>query len=534
MSHKREIESGLTVADDGLQRLAPSLKEYYNCDIVDINPGTCVWSSRLHQLLRPRRHLLLEPDKDIYHEYLDPLLSATGSRYHHVPVDTRDYLQFDRVFGQELLPEQDRQQRINHSSPRLNRTLLVTANVATRERDSRTEELYVGRTTYMTYAFLKSYLLKSVFNKYGLVRVLMWLPEFQAERILPKSSSQRTKESVLTELVTNADMITCSQTFFDQDPKSYKIREHSHDKVMSKMAQERISCPENRRLKLKEPNYLDVDTDPRERVAYLERLKEKPDWVQEWLDLENRLAHGEFKTSDRSTKWIRLRNFRTKMTYLSNKQRKAMDLVDRRLRLDNAEDLDQETLEKETQLIEQNVQNLEDYAKLVFKRSIDDYRIMKDRDAGLQWGRRQAEPLVNTPEEFYPQESLGLIDFRPIPSILQKIDDQEKLTSVLTFFDRVLKLKSTSLSTVLEDLAPGGLDYLLSGVPGLEMWAKGINADLSGVRARSIPSSLLLELALAWHRWPFRTSMDELKREMSLHERAHFAASPSRLPYRNA
>lgn len=526
----------LTTPDDTLRRLAPSLKDYHHCDIVDINPGACLWSSKLHNLIRPRRHLLVEPDKDLYHRYLDPLLKATGSHYHHVPLDTRDYLFFDKIFGQDFLPEQNKQEPTNYSIPRVNRTLLVTVNVTPRERDLFGETNFVAQSTHMSYAFLRSYLTRSVFNKYGLVRVLMWAPDFQAERFLPKSVSNRTKESLVAELATKVDMITCSQSSLDDDPRDYRLYLQNQNFVKAKMVEEQTLVPNSRLSKMKEPGFLDFKADESEIPLALKNLTHKSDWIQKWLDLEDGLVRGDFsmkreksptgksKLCDKTKQLVLLRR---KFGELSKERNDIMRLLDRRLPLEDGKNLDSDELNKEAEAVDRDIQRLPrrrtNEAKL--RTLLDDYRMFRDRHAGLQWSRRHAEPLTNMPDEFYPQESLSLVDFQPTPSILQKIDNQEKLASVLFIFDRLFADRATSLPVALENLAPDGLTYLLAEVPALEDWARSFRTSIADVRTRAIPTNLLLDLALAWHRWPFRPPMDVIQRGLPLNEQAYFAAS---------
>lgn len=66
-------------ADDILTFVKPSLERHVGCDLVDIYPGAGLWSSKLHDALQPRSHILLEPDEELYRPFLEPLLAKKGA-----------------------------------------------------------------------------------------------------------------------------------------------------------------------------------------------------------------------------------------------------------------------------------------------------------------------------------------------------------------------------------------------------------------------------------------------------------------------
>ncbi|KAL9625598.1 MAG: hypothetical protein Q9160_000311 [Pyrenula sp. 1 TL-2023] len=525
----------LMVTDDSLKRLAPSLEQYRNCDVIDINPGVCVWSAKLHDYLQPRRHLLVEPDRDLYYPYIDPLLNAPNSRYQHVSLETKIYNNTDKLLGHGLLPKQDEKDPLNTSDRRVNQSLLVTLNLTSRAGDRSKHVNYIAQSTYSAYSLLKSYLTNSVLNKYGLVRVLMWAPHSQARQILPTSAVHRGKDSIVGELCGEAELITCSQEFLDRDPREHRVRVQDYRQVLSRMEQERVIVPRGRQVKLKEPGFLDI---PRSEILSL--LKSKSDyssWVQEWLSLEDRFARGEISMSkvpspkddvrhrcySRIAKQLRI--YRQRYDFLMKQRKTIHSLLGRRFDLDDNAGDDNAQIESKYEAIDNEAQKLIPHARGYFNLLLDDYRISKDRTTGLQWTRRHAEPLINHDEEFFPRQSLSLIDFRPRLSTLKRIDDNEKATHVLYVFDRLFYGPGVSLSKFLEEFAPGIVEYSVANVPALQTLMRDWHAGVSGIRARSVPSDVLLEIALAWHSWPFRVSTDILQRDMPISERASLVAA---------
>ena len=68
-----------TFTDDIIGYLAPSLEAYKGCTVIDVHPGACLWSSKLHDFLKPKRHVLMEPEMLYYDAFMKPLLDQPGS-----------------------------------------------------------------------------------------------------------------------------------------------------------------------------------------------------------------------------------------------------------------------------------------------------------------------------------------------------------------------------------------------------------------------------------------------------------------------
>src|ERR1700677_3313119 len=105
--------------------MKPSLEKHIGCDIIDLNPGPGVWSSALHDFLKPRTHILMEPDHASYKPLLKPLLDAEGSTYKFIPKSGVIWSSLQEALSPELLPCQ---KTLDHGDSRLeepNHTLLL-------------------------------------------------------------------------------------------------------------------------------------------------------------------------------------------------------------------------------------------------------------------------------------------------------------------------------------------------------------------------------------------------------------------------
>lgn len=66
-------------AADVLQRVSPYLSKTSPIDILDLWPNAGVLSSTIHNYLRPRRHLLVEPELPSFEPWLQQLVDSDPS-----------------------------------------------------------------------------------------------------------------------------------------------------------------------------------------------------------------------------------------------------------------------------------------------------------------------------------------------------------------------------------------------------------------------------------------------------------------------
>ncbi|PYH47895.1 uncharacterized protein BP01DRAFT_414171 [Aspergillus saccharolyticus JOP 1030-1] len=182
------------LGDHILQRIAPFLRRNAPMDILDLWPGPGLFSSQLNEFLRPRRHVMLEPDLKLWGQFLDPI--AKGRECYKV-VETNPYdIIFWDKFLSEHFPEQG-PENIDNSGPLpRNDTLLVLANLPSpvTKRDHKTGSRFVSR-------FMEECLRQVGFHTYGAVRLLATLPQEDAKSMVPRDAGQRKRCALFTESV---------------------------------------------------------------------------------------------------------------------------------------------------------------------------------------------------------------------------------------------------------------------------------------------------------------------------------------------
>ncbi|KAI9891625.1 MAG: hypothetical protein M1814_002559 [Vezdaea aestivalis] len=199
ISRRVDITS-VTLCNKILDRLAPSLNGYKQCDIIDLNPGRGVWSSKIHQYLRPRSHILLEPQEQQYMQWLRPLLDAPDSVYKHVPWNPFSPETYRTLNEAGYLPHQVRDLPGMLSKESCNPTLLCLGNISVNEPRPSGSRMSKGYHSLQFRTLLQSMLQRELFHKYGAVRMLLWMTDKDKSGVLPRALHSRTSKSILADM----------------------------------------------------------------------------------------------------------------------------------------------------------------------------------------------------------------------------------------------------------------------------------------------------------------------------------------------
>ncbi|KAE8154015.1 hypothetical protein BDV25DRAFT_148475 [Aspergillus avenaceus] len=122
---KAEIVSE-KLCDHVLQRLEPFLLRNRPVDILDLWPGAGLWSAKVNEYLRPQRHVLVEPDLQTFKPLLQKLTKNDPS-FELVEMDLKSIYETENLLP-HLFPNQGPQNTDTTGSLAKNHTLLVLAN----------------------------------------------------------------------------------------------------------------------------------------------------------------------------------------------------------------------------------------------------------------------------------------------------------------------------------------------------------------------------------------------------------------------
>lgn len=529
------------LSDDALQRLSPSLARHTGCTIIDINPGAGLWSSKIHDLLRPKRHILLESE-EIYLPFLKPLLDAPGSRYHlrdwsgWLPWTTEPYLSeglFPELPGTKL-------------SEGWNESLLLIANVGEllrlRPRGPPTSHVRL-------FHYLNNIKFKQNFQTHGSVRLLLWMQDSEKRAILPRTVSHRRKLSLEAEMSCHIEEIVGGSASQISQRREDILDINSSRQVAEAMAKQNIRLPFERQdeaQKLLDENLLSAQGDQKALIeTTLKIASTHRAWHTDLEQMKEDFRAGRFsefegqttpaadaKLKDGKSKKSKIKATRTpeylklrQLQRVYDGQMKSNEQINSFLKQDelikclesdtNNQSLDKVQRQKKgkelRRLIGDLKRSLEKVPKIVreaFWYISDNRRAFNQHPPLLMWDCRTAEPLIAREDEFYNPTSLALLDFQPL------VSDPFPMSSTESSIFQILAgaLFSNPCNTIfyLNSIAPGASEAIAAEVPALRDPSRGGRQDLRELRARCFTPEMFYGITKAWEAWPFKLPLTEL------------------------
>jgi mitochondrial transcription factor 1 len=475
-----------------------------------------LWSSKLHDFVKPRRHILVEPERELYNPFIEPLLSSSPSVYQHAA-----------SLAEVLDPETGllhaiRKECHEDAASDLNASLLIVANATRRGVTGRRDDSnYAGAIgKHMLHTFYNSMFhhAQESLHRYGRVRVLAWLPDDDKASVLPRTVASRGKQAVQWDLLANISEVAGGGSYQQSAlsaRRHYELDMESERVVMQRTFRNAVRDASSRQPPPTRPVPASFNLDEAG-LAAMHKSPNRPKWTDELVDLEERYKMGDFAIKSKQGK--RLRTLRNRRVTVYNSHRRAMDIAQRQRSLDRGHEV------KSTSDIPQDIPSGElrprdgvadglrtergklqrEYMLLVDK-CIDDQRAFDHVPPVLAWDRREAEPLWAEKNEFYPSKTLALLDFQPrLTEFLSRLDTPGKKLCFDHVTSMLLQHPGKSVAQGLEQMVHDGLDQFLQKVPSLRDPQQGGRPDLDDFRIRSLPVELLVDLALAWESWPFR------------------------------
>ncbi|KAL4937567.1 hypothetical protein BDV06DRAFT_226833 [Aspergillus oleicola] len=181
------------LCDDILQRVSPFLTRNAPVDILDLWPGAGIFSSKVNAFLKPRRHVLIEPEMKSFKSFLSALTKTSPSySLHEEPINNlRDWQSLFR-----FLPEQGPSNTDSNGGLPRNDTLLVLAQFP----EFRSAKNHFTGARWMS-VFTEECLRQIGLHTYGSVRLLASMSSSDISSILPRQVTSRSRPSLLTEQV---------------------------------------------------------------------------------------------------------------------------------------------------------------------------------------------------------------------------------------------------------------------------------------------------------------------------------------------
>lgn len=558
--------------DDVIERLGPSLRKHIGCDIIDVNPGAAVWSEKLHNFLKPRTHILLEPDH-AYQPLLQPLLDAPGSKYKLVPKSGIVWGHLEKALCKEYLPHQEAFERGDPRLEERNDSLLFVANLGFHPK--RPYRGFPSIANLVLYQFMSAIRSHSLFQRYGLVRMLIWIENEERNTVLPRTISLRRKSAIeaeiacekIQEIASSTEEVGVFRRQNDLELERTRL-------VYEKMKEMGIGVPKDRESTLL--------TQLREGKPHEEskRVLSVP-FLEELEGLERRFAAGEFKeeiginqhsqeqspqqtvegweeagisqpplqqmsevqeiiqsSAQQRTPYVgrpakyytpEFSRMKSLQRFQTAKARRYDKLGQLRSGLDNIYSMQREVLgidESERHALEEELKQrtyawMEAFNELSFGEQetlsimVDNDRAVVTNPPTLLWDRREFEPLKVRSAEFFPHRKMCLLDIQPKslwPVLRENFPENYDVFEYIV--GQLLILPTQTIKRGFSALAPGAYDYLIAECPSLTDPAKGGSSDFELMTVRRLTQDMLKEIVEAWVRWPYKPTRFEVMSKM--------------------
>jgi len=473
----------------------------------------------------------MEPDEALYEPFLRDLLAKPNTTL--VPRSGIVWSDLSRILDPAYLPHQVERSPDADGTPERNDTLLLTANLAFHPK--KRFHSFESVAVLVLFQLLSSIRASSLLQKYGLVRMLLWVGEDDRRLVVARSCQHRRRMAVDGELATDWITEVVGPDEDDAASKHYG-RDHALDLAsvrgaLARMAAAGAAIPEGRESGLVRAaragagSGAGADEDG-QRGAFVLRP-----YLEELDELEAGAAAGEVPAG--TAAFRRLLALRYRLT----RERKLGDTVQRLLeerdalaaaRESEADPAD--TLERE-RAWNAEIGAMNKNLRAEFLRMRDNLHLFSQAPPVLHWDRRALVPLTVAPAEFFPNAPCSLLDVQPkaVHPLLRMTGPRSSSSSsssgprdrAADMFELLLRGmldgSAEPVSRAIEAVWPGAAEGVLPHCPSLRDRARG-GMPLGGygeLSVRTLNEAQWVEILAAWMAWPFRPTFPQLVARMA-------------------
>jgi transcription factor 1 len=489
-----------------------------------VNPGVGIWSEKLHNFLKPRTHILVEPDNRTYQPVLQPLLDAPGSTYKLLPKSGLVWGHMERILSKEYLPHQEPYSRGDPRLDQSNDTLLFVANLGTYPK--RPYRGFSSMATLVLYQLMSAIRTHSLSQRYGHVRMLIWIESDERFTLLPQTVAQRRKAAIEAEICCEKIQEVASSTRAETiHTRARDLELESTRVVYEKMKKQGVTVPAGRESDCLQEIISGVPRDERE----VGRLGSTTAFLEELRDLEAQYARGELgewvdgPTAQRSPKLVRYKKLLNEENFHKRKFDKRAGMrseyneifaMQRQLyetTLEEKRTALEEALKVRVAAWKSKIDELSEGDNETTLHYLENVRTFEVNPPALMWDRRDYEPLKVSEHEFRPMREMCLLDIQPktLWPILRE-NSPNNYDAFEYILSQLLIIPTQTIRRGFSALAPGAYDYLIAECPSLTDPTKGGSIDVDLMTVRCLTAEMLKEVIEAWARWPFKPSRYEI------------------------
>lgn len=546
------METANNTVDDVIKYIGDSLDKHKGCDILDINPGAGLWSQKLHEYLKPRSHVLLEPRYDAFRPFLEPLLTAKGSKYTLLEDDPCNLGTYRDIVDNQIFPHQTIRDRTDPRAQEQNNTLLVTGSLVWDpilpglRFDSMAKQLF--------YHLANTAWSNDLLHSYGLTRSLFWANHDDFDPLLAGSIAGLQKGNRFLEMTHNLNQIVVAGRTGRKVGKGSTGREPQYDiesalRAIKSGRDKGKEVPLHRRTSMHE-FATDIDrmsdgTGICSSITVADYLHEQQlagkdtvgllqDSVIELYNTELRMRQ-EFpdlpisKTTEPNGEVVHpvhiSQHPAAKDLQVYYKKRSLAVYVQRiKLQVEAIADIGEDMYELECEILKMSQGPNKDRAMLKLEQLEQEYQVglakispnyayapahaIDDRIAmrtppypRLQWDQRPYEPLLMHSDEVWPQNRLLLMSAEPKPRLMGPTSDWSEW--IQDFIYGLYRVPAESIEEALEKMQHG-LSSIIENCPSLRDPQNGGRLLMRHLRVRVLTPEMVQELAKAYKDWPFK------------------------------
>jgi transcription factor 1 len=524
----------------------------------------------LHDFLKPKRHILMEPEMRYYDPFIHPLVDKPGSTYRHTTLcgaHARSYWgnYKELLDDKTMVPDRPKLEPDDPKLRELDTSILFTGNLW-RKYPIQHMARHVDHTSlilqHMTYAALTN----DIFQRSGLVRMLWWAPDATKTSIFP--TNIRGKRSFdmslqmgasITEVAGVSHLESALRKSKMDAPRAPEMDASVAGRVKRDMAERGQVIPERRvqPMALK-PTQKEDDlhahdsflktscTTTDDLVMAIGEFREHLNSTQRLLaGLKGREGGKKMSGHDLDgVKKLYERYVRYQQSCDAIKSRPkdrcfhsskgsefrsivAMDTIMRLINLEanyaavsetNPDPKALDTVREKILALNKSCdawvdQHFSSTAMLKIQLLLEDLTSLEAQPPTLPRDRRPYEPLQAFSHEFWPHYDLTLLDLTPRPGDLSSPGIAEKVEGAKACQDVLKIIYSSSaipLTTALDRVAPNAANDLLPLVPEILDARKGGRMDPSRMSVRMLSQEMVFGLIKAFMEWPFRPSSVEM------------------------
>ncbi|KHN97330.1 Ribosomal RNA adenine methylase transferase [Metarhizium album ARSEF 1941] len=493
------------LCDDIIRYIAPSLERHRGCDLVDLNPGVGVWSRKLHGFLEPRKHVMMDLDAELYSGFLTDLVSKDN-----VKLIAKSGLVWKDMLEMLHTSLSDQQQQVaQKDTPRRNDTLLVTANLSTFPKKA--FHGFDSISSMILYQFISSIRTSTLFHRYGLIRMLIWVNDEDKRRLLPRSIHRRKRSAFEAEISCEWVHEVAGLDAKVQDRNALRdewINTESAAQTLERMRAAGLSMPKGRETLM----YSKLQGEP-ELLGQKLAGERPPSLTRPFKQELEELAQQGFSESAETSK--RLKALRQREKYDQQAALMYLGLLQERDAVAALSASSPTEFERANAAWNEKIDCLKKNARNEFNGIRDSYHVFRQSPPAMLWDRRPYEPLSARGEEFFPNAPTALLDIQPKamhPVFRQHGPNSSRSGDMSDVMLRFwLHHTLLPIQKAMEGLW-GGFGHLITECPSVRDPSRG-GTPMTGngaLTVRAMNGEQWAEIMEAWMNWPFMPSYTQM------------------------